>query len=100
METSKYIILNNERAIILPVSMNHSDLYGIEKITSAGFINFDLRCTGIENRDTFEDLVFVSTYGESVSLNLKSNKEDATLVCCTLNGFDMSEKIFKIDTGA
>jgi hypothetical protein len=70
MNKVKYIRTNHNEIIIFGEIMNHSDFSRFNPI-SAGFISFDL---GKEGNLT------CSCYGESISLNMKSNPEEDTLI--------------------
>lgn len=71
----KYVIFNNETAVIFPDFLDHketanavSQTRGIDgKPTSAGFVNVD------EDNKLY-------THGKSVSLDLKSKKDDIVLI--------------------
>ncbi len=76
----KYIIVedgNLEKAIVFDQLLNHSDVgRGFHKVISAGFCSINSILGG------------VSVWGESVTLDMKSRKEDAELIKCVLFGED------------
>jgi len=64
-------MFNNRRFILIPQSMNHSDVvssFQLEDVHSAGFVQFYIKQYG--NGDTE---IEVDCYGESISLNKKSD---------------------------
>lgn len=74
MDRTKYIVFDNAYAIVFPDFLDH-DAVGIrvaaihrDEPTSAGFISFN------------PDTELYTVYGESMSLNLKSNPTDAKLI--------------------
>jgi hypothetical protein len=70
MNKVKYIRTNHNEIIIFGEIMNHSDFSRFNPI-SAGFISFGLNREGNPT---------CSCYGESISLNMKSNPEEDTLI--------------------
>ncbi|WP_346961283.1 hypothetical protein [Clostridium sp.] len=66
----KYVIFNNDDFIIMPNSMSHSDATKIGTPVSAGFCSI--------GKNGF------SCYGESISLNLKADKEDSFILNMSL----------------
>jgi hypothetical protein len=79
----KYIIVEDgqflklEKAIVFDRLLNHSDVgRGFHKVISAGFCSINSAIRG------------VSVWGESVTLDMKSRKEDAELIKCVLFGED------------
>jgi hypothetical protein len=80
----KYIIVedgNLEKAIIFDPLLNHSDVgRGFHKVISAGFCS--INTTAVATR--------VDVWGESVTLNIKSRKEDAGFISSILLDTDFS----------
>ena len=78
MSNCKYIILNGNKPILFGTMMNHDQVANsLSKSlpltpTSAGFV-------GIKYRQMTQEIE-VSVYGESTSLNLKSDPVDAILI--------------------
>jgi len=70
MNKVKYIRTNHNEIIIFGEIMNHSDFSRFNPI-SAGFISFGL---------SKEGNLTCSCYGESISLNMKSEPEEDTLL--------------------
>ena len=70
MNKVKYIRTNHNEIIIFGEIMNHSDFSRFNPI-SAGFISFGLNREGNPT---------CSCYGESISLKMKSNPEEDTLL--------------------
>ena len=70
MNKVKYIRTNHNEIIIFGEIMNHSDFSRFNPI-SAGFISFGLNREGNPT---------CRCYGESISLNMKSNPEEDTLI--------------------
>lgn len=70
MNKVKYIRTNHNEIIIFGEIMNHSDFSRFNPI-SAGFISFSLNREGNPT---------CSCYGESISLNIKSEPEEDTLI--------------------
>lgn len=67
----KYVIINNLAPVIFLEALSHKDFKSVGKITSAGYVNFNISdCAGIK----------VSTYGESIGLDIKPRPEDAGLI--------------------
>jgi hypothetical protein len=66
----KYIITNDKGIIIFPDTFNHSDFKHFKPI-NAGFISFGVNQQGNPT---------CSCYGESISLDIKSNPEADTLL--------------------
>ena len=72
----KYIIvlskdfLQNESVIVFDPLLNHKDVAGTHQVVSAGF------CRISEN----SGLLLFEVWGESVTLGIKSRKEDAVLI--------------------
>lgn len=69
MNTAKYIIFDNKRAIVFSYLIRHADVVSGSNLgtpTSAGFV-------------TIEDGK-VDTFGESLSIGLLSKKEDAAII--------------------
>lgn len=62
----KYIVTKNNVIIVFPELLQHSDFKNFEPI-SAGFMSI-----GTKTVDSYPELD-CSCYGESISLNLKSN---------------------------
>uniref|UniRef100_A0A6M3JML5 Uncharacterized protein n=1 Tax=viral metagenome TaxID=1070528 RepID=A0A6M3JML5_9ZZZZ len=83
MSDCKYVILNGNKPILF-ANMNHNQVANsLSKSlpltpTSAGFVS-----VAYDERDR---RIMVSVYGESTSLNLKSNKVDAILIESMLFG--------------
>ncbi len=80
----KYIIVEDgqflklEKAIVFDQLLNHSDVgRGFHKVISAGFCSINSAILG-----------GVSVWGESVTLDMKSRKEDAELIKCVIFGED------------
>ena len=73
----KYIITKDKIIIVFSELLQHSDFKHFDPI-SAGFISF-----GIKN-----DEMTCSCYGESISLNLKSNPELDNIIARRQLGFD------------
>jgi hypothetical protein len=72
----KYIIFNSSFPAIFSESLSHNDIAnGVrERPTSAGFIDFEIG-------GAFDDLIRVNCFGESFTLNIKSNQElDETII--------------------
>ena len=71
----KYIIvlskdfLQNESVIVFDSLLNHKDVAGTHQVVSAGFC-----------RIKYRDEVDVEVWGESVTLGIKSRKEDAEII--------------------
>lgn len=75
----KYIITKEERAIIFSELMNHKDFKHFDPIR-AGFVWFEY--------DSTLQKVIPRVYGNSVSLNLKSNEElDVPIIKKEICGF-------------
>ena len=66
----KYVITKNKEIIVFSELFNHSDFRDNDPI-SAGFISF-----GVNNQGN----PTCSCYGESISLGLKSNPEEDTMI--------------------
>jgi hypothetical protein len=70
MNRVKYIRTKDNEIIIFAEFMNHSDFRNFNPV-SAGFISFGINKEGNPT---------CSCYGESISLNMKSNPEEDTLL--------------------
>jgi hypothetical protein len=70
MNRVKYIRTKDNAIIIFAEFMNHSDFRNFNPV-SAGFISFGINKEGNPT---------CSCYGESISLNMKSNPEEDTLL--------------------
>lgn len=66
---AKYIKTSDDRIIIFPASMNHTDFRMFDPV-SAGFVSFGVGKDG--NPDC-------TCYGESIGLRLKSDDRDSAL---------------------
>jgi hypothetical protein len=66
----KYIITKERVIIVFPELLKHSEFRSFNPI-SAGFISFEVNKNGNPS---------CSCYGESISLKLKSNEEEDTLI--------------------
>lgn len=71
MNKMKYVIFNDDTFVIMPSSRNHSDVRQMGIPRSAGFCSI--------GKNGF------SCYGESISLNLKSHKDDSFILNMTLD---------------
>jgi hypothetical protein len=67
---TKYIITKDKEIIVFPELLQHSEFRRFEPI-SAGFISFGVNKQGNPS---------CSCYGESVSLGLKSNPDEDTMI--------------------
>jgi hypothetical protein len=73
----KYIIvlskdfLQNESVIVFDSLLNHKDVAGTHQVVSAGFCRIS-----VFDRDEVD----VEVWGESVTLDIKSRKEDAEII--------------------
>lgn len=71
----KYIIFDDNTAIIFANSTSHKDIADKKSVRSAGF------CTIETYRNSFDDIrARVSCYGESISLGVKSNESDNKII--------------------
>jgi len=70
MKQNKYIIIDELFPILFTECQTHKDLAHGMRVTSAGFF-----CTSIE-----KDKIKVHCYGESISLNIKNQPDDARLI--------------------
>ena len=75
MYNAKYVIIDG-RAIIFSAAIQHKDMVGYnEKASGAGFVTFGLKV------DSYGDTIIVANaYGESISLGIKSRKEDSEIL--------------------
>jgi|688.fasta_scaffold03804_54 hypothetical protein len=67
---TKYIITKDKEIIVFPELLQHSEFKHFQPI-SAGFISFGVNKQGNPS---------CSCYGESISLGLKSNPEEDTVI--------------------
>jgi hypothetical protein len=67
---TKYVVTNEGTIIVFPELLQHSEFRRFEPI-SAGFISFGVNKEGNPT---------CSCYGESISLGLKSNPEEDTII--------------------
>jgi len=67
---TKYVVTKEGTIIVFPELLQHSEFRGFEPI-SAGFISFGVNKEGNPT---------CSCYGESISLGLKSNPEEDTII--------------------
>lgn len=63
---TKYVVIDDFRAILFNESFQHQEFSHFGKITGAGFVSFGMKGGHIS----------VSVYGESVSLGIKSKEKD------------------------
>ena len=63
---TKYVIIDDIKAIIFTETLQHSEFKPLGEITGAGFVSI-----GIKNGNPS-----VSVYGESISLGIKSKEKD------------------------
>lgn len=71
----KYIIFDDDTAIIFANSASHKNMANKKLVKSAGF------CTIETYRNSFDDIrARVSCYGESTSLGIKSNDGDNKII--------------------
>lgn len=77
MRKMKYVLnVNTGHFLLIPdIGMQHSDVFGVEKWTNAGFVNFD------DARDECGNVVIIAIcFGKSVSLNLESGPKDSEII--------------------
>lgn len=78
MKKMKYV-LNSENGhfLLIPdIGMNHSIVYGIEKWTNAGFIDFNT-----DKKDKYGNVIVSAIcFGKSISLKLESGINDGDII--------------------
>lgn len=75
----KYVMFQGDNFVIIPNSMNHSDVVETGTPVSAGFCSI-----GIEEGYFGESRYKVTCWGKSHSLGLESRKEDGLIMSCSL----------------
>ena len=71
----KYIIFEDDSAILFSEGLDHKAMAKNSPVRSAGF------CTIETYRNSFDDIrARVSCYGESISLSVKSNEGDNKII--------------------
>lgn len=71
----KYIVFADNTAVVFAESSSHKFVAGDKMVRSAGFCRIETY------RNDFDDVrAKVSVYGESTTLGVKSEKEDAELI--------------------
>lgn len=71
----KYIIFANGEPVIFPDTLGHNEVAGSRMVNSAGFCHIET------HRNQWDDIrAKVSVWGESTSLKVKSNPEDAEII--------------------
>ena len=82
----KYVIIDKCTPILFTEAHRHVEFKRLGNITSAGFCDFKEEPTPEDRTDISTSRMFVVTvWGESVSLRLRSDKNDARLIENMLN---------------
>lgn len=82
----KYVIIDECKPVLFSESQRHVEFKRFGNITSAGFCDFAEVPTPRDRTDIWTDTMFsVNVWGESISLNLKSDSRDARLIENMLN---------------
>lgn len=67
---NKYVIIDSAFPVIFTGAMEHKKFKGLGPITGAGFVKFVPR----------GEAILIETYGESESLGIKAEAEDALII--------------------